>query len=170
MSFRCMTEEKDDDEKGDSEKEGDDEKKTVLSSTAMSTSVFKFGPKLHPIGKPMTRSQRKANEEYELSEQISMLRKVAERDIDVRDCIDDNVESEVVDPDIRQPSEMDDRMYDEPCDPVVPRVNLDPQIADSDRPDKRKRETTTIPVEKKKRVRYPHVNKFWSFLTTQKSL
>ena len=84
MSFRCMTEEKDDDEKGDSEKEGDDEKKTVLSSTAMSTSVFKFGPKLHPIGKPMTRSQRKANEEYELSEQISMLRKVAERDIRYR--------------------------------------------------------------------------------------
>ena len=62
----------------------------------------------------------------------------------------------MVDPDIRQPSEMDDRMYDEPCDPVVPllpRVNLDPQIADSDRPDKRKRETTRIPVEKKKRGR-----------------
>ena len=58
MSFRnAMTEE---------EKKMDDERKTVFSSSVPSTAVFKFGPVYNPIGKPLTRSQVKANHDYDV--------------------------------------------------------------------------------------------------------
>ena len=73
MSFRNVVTEE--------EKKRDDERKSVLSSSVPSTAVFKFGPVNHPIGKPLTRSQMKANNDYEVSKQVAKLRKVVEREI-----------------------------------------------------------------------------------------
>ena len=138
----------------DDEKEDDVERRTPVFK--LSTSVFKFGQVKYPVGKPMTRSQRKASEEYELSEQISKLRKVAERASDVRRGQVDDVEPDVEEPGVVEPvvDEASDAggMYDEPYDhvaPSVPSVNLDPENVDRDQSGKRKRVT----VEKKKRGR-----------------
>ena len=160
MPFRHESKKKDDEAetKDDEDEKNEKDEKGDVERFKMSTSVFKFGQVIYPVGKPMTRSQRKASEEYELCEQISKLRKVAERDRDIRERYDDDVEptisepSDVVESVVSESSEVGGILYDELYDPVapaVPNVNFVPQNVDSGRPDKRKRVT----VEKKKRGR-----------------